>query len=86
MQKNSKLHYTQSRTKQFAFEQKVLITKPRERWVTNPKKISQIANHDCPKGDENERAIAGHKNKNKTPTSLSDNCQERHTRGEWRFQ
>ena len=80
MQKNSKLHYTQSRTKQFAFafEQKVLVTNPRERWLTNPKSISQHANHDCPKGDENERAIPGHKTtpqeQKETPTLLSGRC------------
>ena len=65
----------QSTTNQFAFEQKVLVTNPRERWVTNPKSRSQNANHDCPK--ENERAITGHNQEQpqkKTPTSLSDNC------------
>ena len=64
---NSKLRYTytQSRTKQFVFEQKVLVTNPRERWVTNPKSSSQNANNDCAKCDENERA--GHKNANNQP-------------------
>ena len=33
MQKSS---IYQSTTKQFVFEQKVLLTNPRERWVTNP--------------------------------------------------
>ena len=35
-----------------------LITNPRERelWVTKPKRSAQNVNHDCSKGDENERA------------------------------
>ena len=36
-----------------------LITNPRDRelWVTKPKRSAQNVNHDCSKGDENERTI-----------------------------